>query len=148
MVVGLAYRHCRDVRVSVYDGKMHPVDSNDMAFKLAGMMAFRNAFREADPKILEPVYDLEIMVPADMMGDVMGDLQTRRGIVMGMDSDGHYQKIKARVPLSELHDYSSTLRSFTQGRGKFTRQFAEYAPVPFDLQQKLIEAHQEELAEA
>lgn len=140
--------YVRDVRVSVYDGKMHPVDSNDMAFKLAGMMAFRNAFREADPKILEPVYDLEIMVPADMMGDVMGDLQTRRGIVMGMDSDGHYQKIKARVPLSELHDYSSTLRSFTQGRGKFTRQFAEYAPVPFDLQQKLIEAHQEELAEA
>ncbi|MBC8047278.1 MAG: elongation factor G [Fimbriimonadaceae bacterium] len=140
--------YVRDVRVSVYDGKMHPVDSNDMAFKLAGMMAFRNAFKDADPKILEPIYDVEILVPGDYMGEVIGDLQTRRGIVMGMDSEGHYQKILARVPLSELHGYSSTLRSLTQGRGKFTRKFAEYAPVPFEIQQQLIGAHKEELAEA
>jgi elongation factor G len=140
--------YVRDVRVCVYDGKMHPVDSNDMAFKIAGTMAFKAAFRDADPKILEPIYDLEILVPADMMGDVMGDLQTRRGIVMGMDTEGHYQKIKARVPLAELHDYSSTLRSFTQGRGKFNRRFAEYAPVPYDLQQKLLDAHKEELVDA
>lgn len=139
--------YVRDVRVSVYDGKMHPVDSNDMAFKIAGMMAFRNAFREADPKILEPIYDLEVLVPGDYMGEVIGDLQTRRGIVMGMDTDGHYQKVLARVPLSELYDYSSTLRSLTQGRGKFTRKFAEYAPVPFEIQNQLMAAHKEELAE-
>ncbi len=140
--------YVRDVRVSVYDGKMHPVDSNDMAFKIAGMMAFRNAFREADPKILEPIYDLEILVPGDYMGEVIGDLQTRRGIVIGMDSEGHYQKVIARVPLTELYDYSSTLRSLTQGRGKFTRKFAEYAPVPFEIQQNLISSHKEELTEA
>ena len=140
--------YVRDVRVSVFDGKMHPVDSNDMAFKLAGMMAFRNAFREADPKILEPIYDLEVLVPSDMMGEVMGDLQTRRGIVIGMDAEGHYQKIIARVPLAELYNYSSTLRSLTGGRGKFTRKFAEYAPVPFEIQQQLMSAHKEELAEA
>jgi len=140
--------YVRDVRVSVYDGKMHAVDSNDMAFKLAGMMAFRNAFREADPRILEPIYDLEVLVPDDYMGDVIGDLQTRRGIVMGMDSEGHYQKVMARVPLSELYDYSSALRSLTQGRGKFTRSFAEYAPVPFELQNELMHAHKDEHAEA
>ncbi len=136
--------YVRDVRVSVYDGKMHPVDSNDMAFKLAGMMAFRNAFREADPKILEPIYNLEVLVPGDFMGEVIGDLQTRRGIVMGMDTEGHYQKVIARVPLTELFDYSSTLRSLTQGRGKFNRSFAEYAPVPFELQQSLMSAHKDE----
>ena len=140
--------YVRDVRVCVFDGKMHPVDSNDMAFKTAGMMAFKNAFREADPKILEPINDLEVLVPAAMLGDVMGDIQTRRGIVMGMDTDGHYQKISARVPLVELYDYSSSLRSITQGRGKFTTRYAEYAPVPFDLQHKLIAEHQEELSEA
>ncbi|MEZ5014887.1 MAG: elongation factor G [Chitinophagales bacterium] len=139
--------YVRDVRVSVYDGKMHPVDSNDMAFKLAGMMAFRNAFKEADPKILEPIYELEVLVPGDYMGEVISDLQTRRGIVMGMDSDGHYQKLIARIPLSELYDYSSSLRSLTQGRGKFTRKFLEYAAVPFEVQQQLMEAHKEELAE-
>lgn len=136
--------YVRDVRVSVYDGKMHPVDSNDMAFKLAGMMAFRNAFREADPKILEPIYNLEVLVPGDYMGEVIGDLQTRRGIVVGMDTEGHYQKVIARVPLIELFDYSSMLRSLTQGRGKFNRSFAEYAPVPFELQQSLMSAHKDE----
>ncbi|MBX7050193.1 MAG: elongation factor G, partial [Chitinophagales bacterium] len=135
-------------RVSVYDGKMHPVDSNDMAFKLAGMMAFRNAFREADPKILEPIYNLEVLVPGDYMGEVIGDLQTRRGIVMGMDNDGHYQKIIARVPLAELYDYSSSLRSLTQGRGKFVRSFAEYAAVPYEVQTELMASHKEEPAEA
>lgn len=135
--------YVRDVRVSVYDGKMHPVDSNDMAFKLAGMMAFKNAFHEADPKLLEPIYNLEVMVPGDYMGEVISDLQTRRGIVMGMDTDGHYQKIMARVPLSELFDYSSALRSLTQGRGKFNRSFAEYAAVPFEMQQSLINAYQD-----
>lgn len=139
--------YVRDVRVSVYDGKMHPVDSNDMAFKIAGMMAFKNAFKEADPKILEPIYDLEVMVPPDMMGEVIGDLQTRRGIVMGMDTEGHYQKIKARVPLAELYGYSSALRSLTQGRGKFTRRFSEFAPVPFELQQQLIHDYKEVPAE-
>ncbi|HET8963362.1 MAG TPA: elongation factor G, partial [Chitinophagales bacterium] len=140
--------YVRDVRVSVFDGKMHAVDSNDMAFKLAGTMAFKNAFREADPKLLEPIYDLEVMVPPDMMGEVIGDLQTRRGIVMGMDTEGHYQKIIARVPLAELYGYSSALRSLTQGRGKFKRTFSEFAAVPFDLQQQLMHAHTEELTEA
>jgi elongation factor G len=140
--------YVRDVRVSVYDGKMHPVDSNDMAFKLAGMMAFRSAFREADPKILEPIYNLEVLVPGDYMGEVIGDLQTRRGIVMGMDAEGHYQKVIARVPLAELYDYSSSLRSLTQGRGKFLRSFAEYAAVPYEVQNELMSAHKEEPAEA
>jgi elongation factor G len=132
---------CRDVRVYIYDGKMHPVDSNDMAFQIAGSQAFRHAFRNAGPQILEPIYDLEVLCSDDVMGDVMGDLQTRRAIISGMDSDGHYQKITARVPLSELDDYSSSLRSITQGKAKFHISFADYSPVPFDLQTKLMEAH-------
>jgi elongation factor G len=140
--------YVRDIRVSVYDGKMHAVDSNDMAFKTAGMMAFRSAFRQADPKILEPIYDVEILVPAEVMGDVSGDLQTRRAMIMGMEADGHYQKIIAKVPLAELYKYSSVLRSLSQGRAKHTRTFAEYAPVPMDLQRKLIAEHQEVLEEA
>ncbi len=135
---------CQDIRVSIYDGKMHPVDSNDMAFMTASIQAFRQAFSEAGPQILEPIYDVEILCADDVMGDVMGDLQTRRAIIMGMDSDGHYQKILARVPLAELYLYSSSLRSFTQGRAKFTRRFAEYAQVPGDIQQRLIEAHKAE----
>jgi len=106
-------------------------------------MAFRDAFRDADPKILEPIYELEIFVPEEYMGDVMGDLQTRRGQIQGMDADGHYQKIMARVPLMELHNYSSSLRSITQGRAKYKMRFAEYDSVPFDLQQKLIAEHAE-----
>jgi elongation factor G len=129
--------YCRDIRVSIYDGKMHPVDSNDMAFQIAGMMAFREAFHEAGPQILEPIYDLEVMVDAEYMGSVMGDLQTRRAVVMGMDSEGHYQVIRARVPLKELHKYTSTLRSLTQGKAKFSMAFAEYAQVPGDIQAKL-----------
>ena len=136
---------CQDIRVSIFDGKMHPVDSNDMAFMVASVQAFRQAFSEAGPQILEPIYNVEILCSDDVMGDVMSDLQTRRAIIMGMDSDGHYQKIIARVPLAELYLYSSSLRSFTQGRAKFTRAFAEYAQVPGDIQQKLIEAHKVEM---
>lgn len=134
--------HCRDIRVSVYDGKMHPVDSNDMAFQLAGTMAFKNAFQHAGPQILEPIYDLSILCGDDVMGDVMGDLQTRRAIIMGMEREGHYQKVLARVPLAELHDYSSTLRSITQGKAKFSMKLADYQQVPADVQQKLISEYQ------
>ncbi|MEI6412395.1 MAG: elongation factor G [Bacteroidota bacterium] len=139
--------YCRDVRVSVYDGKMHDVDSNDMAFQIASMMAFREGFLKAGPQILEPIYDLEVMCDAEFMGNVMGDLQTRRAIIMGMDADGHYQVIKARVPLKELHKYSSALRSLTQGKAKFTIAFNEYAAVPADLQAKLAAEYAKTQAE-
>lgn len=129
--------YCRDVRISVYDGKMHDVDSNDMAFQIASTMCFKEAFHKAGPQILEPIYDLEVMCDAEVMGNVMGDLQTRRAIIMGMDSEGHYQVIRARVPLKELHKYSSTLRSLTQGKAKFSMSYAEYAAVPSDIQAKL-----------
>lgn len=135
---------CRDIRVSIYDGKMHPVDSNDMAFQTAATMAFKNAFKAASPQIMEPIYDVSILCPEDHMGEIMGDLQTRRAIIMGMDADGHYQKIMARVPLAELYQYSSTLRSLSQGRAKHSPMFAEYQPVPQDVQQNLMteyEAH-------
>ncbi len=134
--------HCRDIRVSIYDGKMHPVDSNDMAFQLAGTMAYKNAFQHAGPQLLEPIYDLSILCSGDVMGDVMGDLQTRRAIIMGMESEGHYQKILARVPLAELHDYSSTLRSLTQGKAKFSMKLADYQQVPAEIQQKLVAEYQ------
>ncbi|MEZ4965406.1 MAG: elongation factor G [Saprospiraceae bacterium] len=140
--------YCRDIRVSIYDGKMHPVDSNDMAFQIAAMMAFREAFREAGPQILEPIYDLEVMCDSEFMGNVMGDLQTRRAIIMGMGTEGHYQVIKAKVPLKELHKYSSSLRSLTQGKAKFSMAFAEYAAVPGDIQAKLISEYEKEYAEA
>lgn len=133
--------HVRDIRVSVYDGKMHDVDSNDMAFMIASSQCFREAFPLCAPQILEPIYDLEVLCDGEMMGEVMGDLQTRRAIIMGMDADGHYQKILARVPLATLHDYSSTLRSLTQGRAKFSLKFAEYQAVTGDVQAKLIDEH-------
>jgi elongation factor G len=129
--------YVRDVRVIVYDGKMHPVDSNDISFKIAGMMAFKDAFMKAEPQLLEPIYNLEIMVPEEIMGDVMGDLQTRRSIIMGMDSKGSFQVIKARTPLAALDRYSTTLRSLSQGRASFIQSFADFAPVPFDQQQRL-----------
>jgi len=134
--------YVRDINVYVYDGKMHPVDSNDTAFKIAGTMAFKEAFRQADPKVLEPIYDLEILVPEEQMGDVMGDLNTRRAIIMGMDSQGAYQVIKARAPLSELDKYSNTLRSITQGKASFKLRFAEYQLVPGEIQKKLAEDYQ------
>lgn len=133
--------YVRDVRVSVYDGKMHPVDSNDISFKIAGLQAFRQAFKDADPQILEPIYHLEVLCPDDLTGGVMGDLQTRRAIVEGIDSEGHFQKVVAKVPLAEMEGYSSSLRSLSQGRAKFRRQFHEYAPVPYDLQKRLIDEY-------
>src|SRR6187455_3197347 len=131
--------YARDIRVCVYDGKMHAVDSNDISFKIAGLQAFRQAFKDADPQILEPVYKVEVLCPDDLTGAVMGDLQTRRAIVEGIDAEGHFQKITAKVPLAEMDGYSSSLRSLSQGRAKFRSRFSEYAPVPFDLQRKLID---------
>ena len=133
--------HVRDIRCAVYDGKMHAVDSNDMAFMMAASMAFKEAFPMTAPQILEPIYDMEVLCTDETMGEVMGDLQTRRAIIMGMDSDGHYQKIKARIPLAELYDYSAALRAITQGRAKFFTQFADYQAVPMDIQAQLIEEH-------
>jgi elongation factor G len=129
--------YVRDIRVCVHDGKMHPVDSNDISFKIAGMMAFKEAFMNAEPTLLEPIYDIEVMVPEEIMGDVMGDLQTRRSLIMGIDSKGNFQVIKARTPLAELDRYSTTLRSLSQGRASFTHKFAEYVQVPYEVQQKL-----------
>ncbi len=134
---------CRDIRVSIYDGKMHPVDSNDMAFQTAATMAFKTAFKAAAPQLMEPMYNIEVLCPEESMGEIMGDLQTRRAMIMGMDADGHYQKILAHVPLAELYQYSSTLRSLTHGRAKHNREFHEYAPVPPDVQQQLISAYEE-----
>ena len=139
--------YVRDIRVSIYDGKMHAVDSNDMAFMIASSQAFKEAFPMAGPQILEPIYDVQILCDGEVMGEVMGDLQTRRAIIMGMDAEGHYQKIMARVPLAELHGYSSALRSITQGKAKFTTQYADYQAVPGDIQQHLIEEHKHEVEE-
>jgi len=134
--------YARDIIVSVYDGKMHPVDSNEISFKLAGRHAFKEAFKNAGPKILEPIYDVEVIVPADRMGDVMTDLQGRRAIVMGMDSEGNFQKIKARVPLAEMNKYSTTLSSITSGRATYGMKFADYQQVPSDVQDQLLKAYE------
>ena len=139
--------YARDVRVIVYDGKMHPVDSNELSFMLAARNAFSKAFKDAGPKVLEPIYDLEVLVPADYMGDVMGDLQGRRAIIMGMDSEAGYQKLNAKIPLKELANYSIALSSLTGGRASFTTTFSSYELVPNDIQQALIKQHEAELAE-
>ena len=139
--------YARDVRVIVYDGKMHPVDSNELSFMLAARQAFSAAFREAGPKILEPIYDLEVFVPSDYMGDVMSDLQGRRALIMGMDSEAGYQKLSAKIPLKELSNYSIALSSLTGGRASFTTKFASYELVPADIQQQLIAAHEAEAKE-
>lgn len=136
--------YARDIVVNIFDGKMHPVDSNEMAFKIAGRSAFRDAFKNAGPKILEPIYDVEVVVPADRMGDCMTDLQGRRAIVMGMDSEGEYQVIKARVPLAEMNKYSTTLSSITSGRGQYSLKFYEYQQVPTDIQSALLKAYEAE----
>ena len=147
MVQGpLTGSYARDVRVIVYDGKMHPVDSNELSFMLAGRNAFSEAFKNAGPKILEPIYDIEIFVPSDYMGDVMSDLQGRRAMIMGMDSEAGYQKLQAKVPLKELGNYSISLSSITGGRASFITKFASYELVPNDIQQQLIAAHEAELA--
>ncbi len=139
--------YARDVRVIVYDGKMHPVDSNELSFMLAARNAFSAAFREAGPKILEPIYDLEVYVPSDYMGDVMSDLQGRRALIMGMDSEAGYQKLTAKIPLKELSSYSIALSSLTGGRASFTTKFASYELVPNDIQQELIKQHEAESKE-
>ena len=139
--------YARDVRVIVYDGKMHPVDSNELSFMLAARNAFAAAFKEAGPKILEPIYDLEVYVPADFMGDVMSDLQGRRALIMGMDREAGYQKLQAKIPLKELSNYSIALSSITGGRASFTTKFASYELVPNDIQQQLIQEHEAEESE-
>ena len=136
--------YARDIRVYVYDGKMHPVDSNEISFRLAGRNAFSQAFKIAGPKILEPIYDVEIMVPSERMGDVISDLQGRRGMVLGMASEKRFEVIKAKVPLAEMNKYSTALSSVTGGRAFYTMKFAEYAQVPGDVQDAVIKAYAEE----
>lgn len=138
--------YARDVRVCIYDGKMHPVDSNEISFRLAGRNAFSEAFRNANPKVLEPVYDVEVFVPADVMGDVMSDLQGRRAIIMGMNSENHFEKISAKVPLKEMASYSTALSSITGGRSSFTMKFASYELVPGDVQERLLKEYAEKSA--
>ncbi|MDR3118154.1 MAG: elongation factor G [Mediterranea sp.] len=130
--------YARDVRVIVYDGKMHPVDSNEISFMLAGRNAFSEAFKNAGPKILEPIYDVEVFVPSDKMGDVMGDLQGRRAMIMGMSSEKGFEKLIAKVPLKEMSSYSTALSSLTGGRASFIMRFASYELVPSEVQDKLI----------
>lgn len=130
--------YARDIRVFVYDGKMHPVDSNEISFILAARNAFKEAFRNAGPKIMEPIYNVEIMTPADYMGACMSDLQNKRALIEGMSSDKGFSVLKARVPLAELYRYSTTLSSLTSGAATFTMEFADYQPVPADVQTKLL----------
>lgn len=139
--------YARDIRVCVFDGKMHPVDSNDISFKIAGLQAFRQAFQQADPQLLEPVYHVEVLCPDDLTGAVMGDLQSRRALVEGIDSDGHFQKVIAKVPLAEMEGYTSALRSITQGRAKFNMRFMGYEPVPYDIQRRLMEEYSRDVKE-
>lgn len=139
--------YARDVRVMIYDGKMHPVDSNEISFRLAGRNAFSQAFREANPKVLEPVYDVEVLVPGDVMGDVMSDLQGRRAIIMGMSSENGFEKISARVPLKEMSSYSTSLSSITGGRSSFTMKFNGYELVPGEVQDKLLKEYAEKNTE-
>lgn len=139
--------YARDVRVCIYDGKMHPVDSNEISFRLAGRNAFSEAFRNANPKVLEPVYDVEVFVPGDVMGDVMSDLQGRRAIIMGMSSENGFEKLSAKVPLKEMSSYSTALSSITGGRSSFSMKFASYELVPGDVQEKLLKDYAEKNTE-
>ena len=136
--------YARDIRVCVYDGKMHPVDSNEISFRLAGRNAFREAFKVAGPKIMEPIYDVEVLVPSDRMGDVMSDLQGRRAMIEGMNSEKGFEKISAKVPLAEMNKYSTALSSISGGRATYTMKFSKYDQVPSDVQEKLIKAFEEE----
>ncbi|MCU6777877.1 elongation factor G [Phocaeicola fibrisolvens] len=136
--------YARDVRVIVYDGKMHPVDSNEISFMLAGRHAFSEAFKNAGPKILEPIYDVEVFVPSDKLGDVMSDMQGRRGMIMGMTSEKGYEKLCAKVPLKEMSNYSTSLSSLTGGRASFIMKFASYELVPTDVQNKLMKEFEEQ----
>ncbi len=133
--------YARDIRVVVYYGKMHPVDSNELSFKLAGRNAFKEAFRNAGPKIMEPIYNVEVLTPSEYMGAVMSDLQNRRAMIMGMESDKGFDRLNARVPLAELYRYSTSLSSLTSGAATYTMQFAQYEQVPADVQEKLLKAY-------
>lgn len=133
--------YARDLCVVVYDGKMHPVDSNELSFKLAGRNAFKEAFRKAGPKIMEPIYSVEILVPSDKMGDVMSDLQNRRAMIEGMSSEKGFERLVARVPLAEMYRYSTTLNSLTNGRATYSMKFSSYEQVPSDVQEKLLKAY-------
>ncbi len=133
--------YVRDIRVCVFDGKMHPVDSNDISFKIAGAHAFKEAFLNAKPQLLEPIYKVEVLCEDDQVGAVMGDLQTRMGMVEGIDTDGHFQKITAKVPLSQMHQYSSVLRGLTQGKARYDMSYSNYAPVSPDIQHKLVSSY-------
>ncbi len=137
-----------DIQVDFFDGKMHPVDSSDIAFQIAGKAAFKEGFLQARPIMLEPIYDIEVKVPEEYMGDVMGDISSKRGKISGMVAEGHFQVIKAKVPLAELHKYSTTLRSMTQGRGIFTQKFSHYEEVPHEMAQKIIDQSKKEKEEA
>ncbi len=133
--------YARDIRVVIYDGKMHPVDSNEISFKLAARNAFKEAFRNAGPKIMEPIYNVEVLVPSDYMGAVMSDLQNRRAMILGMESDKGFDRLNATVPLAELYRYSTTLSSLTSGSATYTMKFASYEQVPADVQEKLLKAY-------
>jgi len=137
-----------DVRVTLFDGSYHTVDSDEMSFKLAAAQCFKKGFLVAKPCLLEPIYEVGVIVPEEYMGDVMGDISSRRGKILGMDSDGRFQKIKANVPLAELYKYSSTLRSLTQGRGNYKRKFAYYEEVPKEVEQKIIDEYNKSREEA
>ncbi|WP_457618135.1 elongation factor G [Lutibacter sp.] len=139
----LTKSYARDIRVMLFDGKMHAVDSNDISFKIAAAHAFKEAFLNAKPKLLEPIHEITVKVPEELMGNVMTDLQSRRSIILGMDSDGKYQTIKAKTPLAEMYKYSTTLRSITQGRGSFTTKFSSFELVPNNVQEELIKKNKE-----
>jgi elongation factor G len=140
--------YVRDVRVILFDGKMHPVDSNDISFKLAGAHAFKDAFLNASPKLMEPIQEVVVKVHEEMMGNVMTDLQSRRAVVMGMEGEGKYQRITAKVPLAEMYKYSTSLRSLTQGRGSFSSKFDSFQTVPQNVQEELIKKHKAEKEES
>ena len=129
--------------MAIYDGKMHPVDSNEISFKLAARNAFRAAFKEAGPKIMEPIYEVEVLVPTEFMGDVMSDLQNRRAMILGMDSDKGFERLQARVPLAEIGRYSTALSSISGGRATYSMKFVGYEQVPADVQEKLLKAYQD-----
>jgi len=130
-----------DVRVTAYDGSHHSVDSDELSFKVAGSMAFKSAFEQANPIILEPIYNVAVWTPEEYMGDVMADLNTRRGRVSGMDQDGDQKKVTSQVPLGEMYQYINNLRSMTQGQGSFTMEFSHYEQVPRDVQTEIIKEH-------
>ncbi|MEO8399588.1 MAG: elongation factor G, partial [Ignavibacteriaceae bacterium] len=136
-----------DIRVTLFDGSYHNVDSDEMSFKLAAAQGFRKGFLECKPVLLEPIYEIEVTIPEEYMGDVMGDISSRRGKILGMDSDGHFQIIKAQVPLSELYKYSSQLRSLTSGRGVHKRQLSHYEEVPKEVEQKIADEYQKSRGE-